>query len=161
MHTQRNNPRSLLKNRLRGLFFAQIFIAPQSMLHRLWGYFLPKFLKPRSLCYIGCGVIFCPKNKYHYSLLLFRMAAKFRVKPLNQHPMMSWLTRLLPVDVARQIYQDHIFPEVSHCSLCLYLYSYFLFIRFWNKSKLLNVMRMSSFGLSDLLGKSLMMTSHT
>ena len=108
MHTQRNNPRSLLKNRLRG-------------------YFLPKFLKPRSLCYIGCGVIFCPKNKYHYSLLLLRMAAwfralrrdrmnvRFRVTPPNQHPMMSWLTHPLPEDVARQIYQDHIFPEVSHC----------------------------------------------
>jgi hypothetical protein len=135
-----------------GLFFAQIFETPQSMLHRLWGYFLPK-------------------NKYHYSLLLFRMAArfrasrydraaaKFRVKPLNQHPMMSWLTHLLPVDVGRQIYQDHIFPEVSHCSLCLYHYSYFLFIRFWIKYVLLNAMRMSPFGLSDILGRSLMMTS--
>ena len=141
------------------------------MLHRLWGYFLSKFLKPRSLCYIGCGVIFCPKNKYHYSLLLLRMAARFRalrrdrvnarfrVTPPDQHPMMSWLTHLLPVVVPRQIYQDYIFPEVSHCSLCLYLYSYFLFIRFWIKYALLNAMRMSPFGLSDILGRSLMMTS--
>jgi hypothetical protein len=89
------------------------------------------------------------------------MAAKFRVKPLNQHAMMSWLTTLLPEDVAKQIYQDHIFPEVSNYSLCLYLYSYFLFIRFWSNSKRSNVMRMFLFGLSDLLGRSLMMTSHS
>ena len=102
-----------------GLFFVQIFETPQSMLHRLWGYF-------------------CPKNIYHYSLLLFRMAARFRASrrdrmtarfrvPLgDQHP--SWFIILLTKDVVIHIIKEYIFPEVSNYSLCLYIYSYFLFL---------------------------------
>ena len=133
-----------------GLFFAQIFVPPQSMLHRLW------------------GVFFVQKN---YSLLLLRMAARFRALPRDrvsarfrvplhdQHP--SWFIILLPKDCAIHILKEYIFPEVSNYSLCLYLYKCFLFIRFRSKSKRPNVMRMSSFGLSDILGKSLMITSHS
>ena len=129
-----SNPAGLLKNRL-VVFFAQIFVTPQAYWNiGLWGYFLPKFL---------------------YSLLLFRMAAaRFCVPLHSEHP--NWFLILLPQDLAKHIIREYMFPEVSLYSLCLYLYSYFLFIRFWRKYALLNVMRMSLFVLSATPGKRVM-----
>jgi hypothetical protein len=112
------------------------FSNPAGLLkNRLVGFFLPKFL---------------------YSLLLFRMATQrlFCVPLDNEHP--NWFLILLPQDLAQHIIREYLFPEVSLYSLCLYLYSYFLFIRFWRKYALLNVMRMSPFGLSATPGKRVM-----
>ena len=135
-----SNPAGLLKNRL-VVFFYPNFCNPAGLLkNRLVGFFLPKFL---------------------YSLLLFRMATQrlFCVPLDSEHP--NWFLILLPQDLAQHIIREYLFPEVSLYSLCLYLYSYFLFIRFWRKYALLNVMRMSPFGLSATPGKRVMMISNT
>ena len=159
-------PPQPIEKQVAGAIFCPNFCSPTVYVTQAVGLVFAQFLQPHSLCYIGCGGIFCPKN---YSLLLLRMAARFRTLrgdrvaarfrvPLHeQHP--SWFIILLPKDCAIHILKEYIFPEVSNYSLCLYLYSYFFILRFWSKSKRSNVMRMSPFGLSDILGRSLMMTS--
>ena len=109
---------------------------------------------PQAYWKIGLWVFFLPK--FLYSLLLFRMATQrlFCVPLDDEHP--NWFLILLPQDLAQHIIREYLFPEVSLYSLCLYLYSYFLFIRFWRKYALLNVMRMSPFGLSATPGKRVM-----
>jgi hypothetical protein len=62
-------------------------------------------------------------------LLLLRMmaAARFRIKPVDQHPMKDWLTFRLPEDIARKIWKDHFFSLVCKPTNYLYLLHSLLF----------------------------------
>ena len=47
-------------------------------------------------------------------------AATFRIKRVDEHPMQQWLTFMLPEEVARKIYKDYYFSQVSHSLSSIY-----------------------------------------
>ena len=47
-------------------------------------------------------------------------AARFRIKRVDEHPMQEWLTFMLPEEIARKIYKDYYFSQVSHSLSSIY-----------------------------------------